>query len=98
MNWEDFEVYMKEELAKSDQSKRIKRIGKEERFEFRIPPHSEKGVLRVFFTLGGDCYTIWITDVVDKDNEPKEAKNKSRKKRKKGRRDGKFKKGKAAQT
>jgi len=41
MDWDDFDYYMNEELAKSDSSKRIKRIGKEELYEFRLPPSAK---------------------------------------------------------
>ncbi|GEM_PF-2125945 len=98
MNWEDFEFYKNEELAKSDNSKRIKRIGEGERYEFRIPPHSVKGTLRAYFTLDGDCNTIWITRVFEKNNEPKEAKNKTKRKEDKRGRNGKLKKAKAMQA
>lgn len=72
MDWEDFEFYLKEELAKSDKSKRIKRIGKEDLFEFRLPPSSPKGVLRAQFTMECDFYTICITQIFVKNHEPKQ--------------------------
>lgn len=98
MNWEDFEFYKNEELAKSDNSKRIKRIGEGERYEFRIPPNSVKGTLRAYFTLDGDYNTIWITRVFEKNNEPKEAKNKTKRNEEKRGKNGKLKKCKATQT
>jgi hypothetical protein len=72
MDWDDFDFYMKEELAKSDKSKLIKRIGKEELYEFRLPPSAKNGVLRAEFTLDGDCYTICITGIYVKNHEPKQ--------------------------
>lgn len=81
MEWGDFVFYMKEELEKSNKSKRIKRIDKKELYEFRLPPSSKKGVLRAEFTLDGDCYTICINHIYYKDNEPQETKKKKRKKR-----------------
>jgi hypothetical protein len=98
MNWDDFQFYKQEELAKSDNSKRVKYLGTGESYEFRIPPHSENGVLRALFTLDGDCSTIWITDVLYKSNQPKEAKNKTKRKEDKRGRNGKLKKGKAMQA
>lgn len=72
MDWDDFNFYKQEELVKSDKSKTIKQIGKEELYEFRLPPVSKKSVLRIEFTLDGDCYTICISRFHVKSIEPKQ--------------------------
>jgi|LSQX01.1.fsa_nt_gb hypothetical protein len=65
----DFKYYLNQELRKGERSKSkmVKRLGGDNLYEFRIPPHDKKGVLRVEFEDEGNYYTLCITRAYIKD-------------------------------
>lgn len=69
MDYDKFKRYINNELKKSERNrnKEVKRIGGENSYEFRIPPYSDNGVMRVEFEDEGDHYTLRITDAFIKE-------------------------------
>ncbi len=65
LEYDKFKKYLAKELNKSrrSRSKEVKRIGGDNSYEFRIPPHHKDGVMRVKFKDEGDHYSIRLTDV-----------------------------------
>lgn len=59
----ELELHMKEELAKSANSKQIKYLPDENAYEYRIPPHCKSGVLRMLFVVEDDYWTVCIKRV-----------------------------------
>jgi hypothetical protein len=59
----DLELHIREELARSANSKQIKYLPNENAFEYRIPPHCKSGVLRMLFQVEADYWTICIKKV-----------------------------------
>lgn len=66
LDYEDFCEDIKQETQKNDndRSKTIKHWNST--YEYRIPPHSKQGVVRIFFRIEPDEYTITITDCIFK--------------------------------
>ncbi len=62
LDYEAFCEDIKQELKKDDKDrgKTVKHWN--DVYEYRIPPHSQKGVARIFFRIEPDEYTITITD------------------------------------
>lgn len=88
MDYEDFCVDIKQELKKdnNDRSKTVKHWN--DVYEYRIPPHSQKGVARIFFRIEPDEYTITITDCKFKEwlqPQKEEKKNETRRRKAKKR-------------
>ena len=69
MDYDMFCEWIKEKESYSDARKEIKRVG--DRYELRLPPKSKTGVLRMFFEVESDCYSIRITDLLFKDYRKK---------------------------
>jgi hypothetical protein len=79
-NHDDLILEINTELSKgdSDPTKLIKEIPKFQAYEYRIPPSHKHGVLRVQFIIEEDLWTICITRVWIKAQNPKD-KRKSKK-------------------
>lgn len=79
--YEDLKLHMKEELAKSADSKQIKYLPDEKAYEYRIPPHCKSGVLRILFEVEDDYWTICIKKVWTKGTKSSAKRREDEKKR-----------------
>ncbi|MCB5260065.1 MAG: hypothetical protein PHY41_02510 [Candidatus Cloacimonetes bacterium] len=77
-DYDDLMMEIDSQLKKSDRdpSKVIKKIPKFHVYEFRIPPHHRRGVLRIQFIIEEDRWTLCFTRVWIKPHSPKDKRKK----------------------